>query len=69
EPANVDSKITATGAIRDFFTGKEDHAEWFKRLDDAVIKPTLLLDQSSKGGGSGGGGNGHAHAHGHGSNV
>ena len=58
----VDSHLTATGVIKDFFVGKEDHAEWFKRLDDAVIKPTLLLDQSSKGGGSsksGGGGNGH----------
>ena len=56
-------KITATGAIRDFFTGTEDSAEWFKRLDDAVIKPTLLLDQSSKGGGASGSGNGHHHHH------
>ena len=61
-----DSKITATGAIRDFFTGKEDHAEWFKRLDDAVIKPTLLLDQNSKGGSSSGNGSGDGHGHGHG---
>ena len=58
-PPTVDSHLTATGAIRDFFTGTEDHAAWFKRLDDAVIKPTLLLDQSSKGNGSGNGGDGH----------
>lgn len=63
EPRNpeTDNHLTATGVIKDFFTGKEDHAEWFKRLDDAVIKPTLLLDQNSKGGGpsKNGGGNGH----------
>ena len=45
--------LTATGSIREFFTS-EDHAAWFKKLDDAVIKPTLLLDQSSKGNGGGG---------------
>ena len=50
--------ITASEAIRDFFTGTEDRAAWFRRLDDAVIKPTLLLDQSSKGSGGGGGGGG-----------
>ena len=72
EAGSSENKITATGAIRDFFTGKEDHAEWFKRLDDAVIKPTLLLDQSNKGGGSSsgnGGGNGHGHGQGHGGNA
>ena len=60
----VDSHLTATGAIRDFFTGTEDHAAWFKRLDEAVIKPTLLLDQSSKGSGSGGGSGGNDNGHG-----
>ena len=43
--------MTATGAIRDFFHTTDDSAAWFKKLDEAVIKPTLLLDQSSKGGG------------------
>ena len=48
--------LSATGAIRELLTGTtEDHAAWFARLDEAVIKPTLLLDQSSKGGGYGGG--------------
>jgi len=48
--------ISATGAIREFFSGTaEDHAAWFTRLDEAVIKPTLLLDQNSKGPGGGGG--------------
>ena len=53
-----DSHLTATGAIRDFFTGTEDHAAWFRRLDEAVIKPTLLLDQNSKGGAGNGSGQG-----------
>ena len=69
DAADADSRITATGAIRDFFTGKEDSAEWFKRLDDAVIKPTLLLDQNRKGGGGSSGGGGGGNGHGHGSNV
>ena len=48
--------LTATGVIRDIFTGtSEDHAALFTRLDDLIIKPTLLLDQSSKGGGGGSG--------------
>jgi sodium/hydrogen exchanger-like protein 6/7 len=45
------SHLTATGAIRELFAGTDDHAAWFKRLDEGVIKPTLLLDQSNKGGG------------------
>ena len=54
----TDPHLTASGAIRDLFTGTEDHATWFKRLDDGIIKPTLLLDQSGKSGGSGAGGSG-----------
>jgi sodium/hydrogen exchanger-like protein 6/7 len=50
--------ITATGAIRDFFTSADDPASWFKKLDEAVIKPTLLLDQSAKAQGSGSGSHG-----------
>ena len=57
--ASGENHISATGAIREFFSGTaEDHAAWFTRLDEAVIKPTLLLDQGSKGGGSGHGGGG-----------
>ena len=50
-----DHHMTATGALREFFTGTDDSAAWFQRLDEGIIKPTLLLDQSSKGGGGGGG--------------
>ncbi|MCJ1378781.1 monovalent cation:H+ antiporter, CPA1 (nhx1) [Xylographa soralifera] len=51
-----DHHMTATGVIREIFTGtSDDHAALFTRLDDLVIKPTLLLDQSSKGGGGHGG--------------
>lgn len=58
--ASNDSHLTAREVIKDLFTGNEEPAEWFKRLDDALIKPTLLLDQSSKGAGGGGSsGNGH----------
>ncbi|KAI9669800.1 MAG: monovalent cation:H+ antiporter, CPA1 (nhx1) [Trizodia sp. TS-e1964] len=43
--------LTASGAIQQFFSGTtEDHAAWFKQLDEGYIKPKLLLDQ-------GGGGN------------
>jgi solute carrier family 9 (sodium/hydrogen exchanger), member 6/7 len=48
-----ESHLTATEAIRDLFT-TDDPAQWFKRLDEAVIKPSLLLDQGSKGGASSG---------------
>ena len=40
--------MTATGAIRELFE-TEDRAAWFRRLDEGIIKPTLLLDQSNKG--------------------
>jgi sodium/hydrogen exchanger-like protein 6/7 len=47
-----DSQLTATGVIRDLFSGNTGaHADWFRQLDEDYIKPKLLLDQS-KGGGS-----------------
>jgi solute carrier family 9 (sodium/hydrogen exchanger), member 6/7 len=62
--SSSENHITAREVIKDFFTGKEDHAEWFKRLDDAVIKPTLLLDQNDKGTGPKGNGNGNGNGSG-----
>ena len=57
--AGHEGHMTATGALREFFTGTDDSAAWFQRLDEGIIKPTLLLDQSGKGSGGGGGsGNG-----------
>ncbi|MCJ1476881.1 monovalent cation:H+ antiporter, CPA1 (nhx1) [Lambiella insularis] len=54
--AASDHHMTATGVIREIFTGtSDDHAALFTRLDDLVIKPTLLLDQNSKGSSGGGG--------------
>lgn len=40
--------ISARNALRELFSGGPtgDHAEWFRQLDESVIKPTLLLDQS-----------------------
>ncbi|KZF22552.1 sodium/hydrogen exchanger [Xylona heveae TC161] len=47
------SHLTATGAFSHFFSGaSEDHAAWFRQLDEGYIKPKLLLD-----GGRGGGNN------------
>ncbi|KAI5793114.1 Sodium/hydrogen exchanger family-domain-containing protein [Geopyxis carbonaria] len=50
--------ITASGAISQitgiFRAGSDDQAEWFRKLDEGFIKPTLLLDQG-KGGPSGNG--------------
>ena len=58
-PPTSEAHLTTTGAITQFFAGtSEDHAAWFKQLDEDFIKPKLLLDQSSKGGGGGGGGHG-----------
>lgn len=54
-----ENHLTATGAISQFFSGtSEDHAAWFKQLDEGFIKPKLLLDQNHKGGGGGSGGHG-----------
>ena len=44
------SHQTARGAIRDLFAStSDDHAAWFKQLDEGFIKPKLLLDQSKGG--------------------
>lgn len=50
-----ESHMTATGAISHLFSGTtDDHAAWFRQLDEDFIKPKLLLDQSKGGGGHGG---------------
>ena len=50
-----DSHMTASGAIRELFTGTaEDHAAWFRQLDEDYIKPKLLLDQGKPGNGGSG---------------
>lgn len=60
-----ESHLTTTGAISQFFSGtSEDHAAWFKQLDEGFIKPKLLLDQNHKGGGRGDGGGGGGHGSG-----
>ena len=49
--------ITASGAISQLFHGTaEDHAAWFRQLDEGFIKPKLLLDggRGSHGGGPSG---------------
>lgn len=38
-------RVTASGAISQLFHGtSDDHAAWFKQLDEGFIKPKLLLD-------------------------
>ena len=60
--AASETHLTTTGAIREFFSStSEDHAAWFKQLDEGFIKPKLLLDQGNKGGG---GPSGHGGGHG-----
>jgi sodium/hydrogen exchanger-like protein 6/7 len=53
--SNTDTPhLTATGAISQLLHGTvEDHAAWFKQLDEGFIKPKLLLD-GGKGGRHGG---------------
>jgi sodium/hydrogen exchanger-like protein 6/7 len=53
--SNADTPhMTATGAISQLLHGTvEDHAAWFKQLDEGFIKPKLLLD-GGKGGRHGG---------------
>lgn len=47
--------MTASGAISHLLHGtSEDHAAWFRQIDEGFIKPKLLLDQGKGGGGSGG---------------
>lgn len=48
--------ISASGAINSLLHGTaEDHAAWFRQLDEGFIKPKLLLDGGRGGGGGGGG--------------
>lgn len=55
---NETPHITASGAISQLLHGTtEDHAAWFKQLDEGFIKPKLLLD-GGKGGHSGPSGSG-----------
>ncbi|KAI9768459.1 MAG: monovalent cation:H+ antiporter, CPA1 (nhx1) [Geoglossum simile] len=50
--AAQDGHLTASGAISQLFNGtSDDHAEWFRQLDEGFIKPHLLLDQGRGGGG------------------
>ena len=42
--------MTARGVLSELLSGREDAGALFKRLDEGLIKPTLLLDQSTKGG-------------------
>ncbi|KAI9784960.1 MAG: monovalent cation:H+ antiporter, CPA1 (nhx1) [Geoglossum umbratile] len=58
QAAAQEGHLTASGAISQLFSGTaDDHAEWFRQLDEGFIKPHLLLDQG-KGGGGGHGGSG-----------
>ena len=53
---NDTPQITASGAISSLLHGTaEDHAAWFRQLDEGFIKPRLLLDggKGSHGGSSG----------------
>ena len=51
-PSTEHAHLSATGAIQQLFSStSEEHAAWFTQLDEGFIKPTLLLDQNSKGGG------------------
>jgi sodium/hydrogen exchanger-like protein 6/7 len=55
---NETPHITASGAISQLLHGTaEDHAAWFKQLDEGFIKPKLLLDggKGAHGGPSGSG--------------
>lgn len=50
-------QITASGAISSLLHGTtEDHAAWFRQLDEGFIKPKLLLDGGKGPHGSGSGG-------------
>ncbi|KUJ13052.1 sodium/hydrogen exchanger [Mollisia scopiformis] len=48
---NHGPSITASGAISSLLHGTaEDHAAWFRQLDEGFIKPKLLLDGGKHGG-------------------
>ena len=52
DPGDVGTGFPNTGSIRQILgRSAEDHAAWFRHLDEDYIKPKLLLDQG-KGGGS-----------------
>lgn len=57
--SHVIPNITASGAISQLLHGTaEDHAAWFKQLDEGFIKPKLLLDSGRGPHGNGGNGGG-----------
>ncbi len=48
--------MTASGAISHLLhANSDDHAAWFRQIDEGFIKPKLLLDQGKGGGGGHGG--------------
>ena len=52
----AEAHLSASGAISQLIHGtSDDHAAWFKQIDEGFIKPKLLLDQNDKGGGGDGG--------------
>ena len=55
--AGLGSTVTgASAAVSSLLSGTtEDHAAWFKQLDEGFIKPKLLLDGGKPGSGSGSG--------------
>ncbi|KFY51548.1 hypothetical protein V496_08819 [Pseudogymnoascus sp. VKM F-4515 (FW-2607)] len=58
--AGLGSTVTGAGAaMSSLLSGTtEDHAAWFKQLDEGFIKPKLLLDGGKSGSGSGSGSGG-----------
>lgn len=56
--AGLGNTVTGAGAaMSSLLSGTtEDHAAWFKQLDEGFIKPKLLLDGGKPGSGSGSGG-------------
>lgn len=58
--AGLGISVTGAGqAMSSLFSGtSDDHAAWFKQLDEGFIKPRLLLDGGRQGGGGGGSGSG-----------
>lgn len=61
--AGLGSTVTgASAAVSSLLTGtSDDHAAWFRQLDEGFIKPTLLLDGGRPGGGNGSGGGDGSH--------
>lgn len=64
---SVGTRLPGLGQLASLFQSSEDQAEWFHKIDESYIKPTLLLDSGRPGGGGGnGGGNSNGHGNGHG---